>query len=287
MNHVRLACAAAVAGFALVVSGCDPKFLGIEKILLSHGNGTVTSDGGLICAPGCTRTDASFGYDGADVTLTATPDGISVFDGWGGDCDPTTAPSISFHVGGHMLCTATFRGPAGPAPADHWGTIEIFDDPDNPTIHSCFGGAGPVSPGADIDVGVLWDDPADAEGLDACPQFHLKSEGEAGGPVSYVPVDEGIGSFTSAGGFVVSFADGSPIVGFDAPVDDSCGSDDCIDVALRGADGAPVASAGSTSGYGTETISVRAEASAGATSVEVSGEGGFIFQNGARIGVAR
>ncbi len=48
------------------------------------GGGTVTSSpAGITCAPSCVANFAS----GTSVTLTATPDGASKFDGWSGDAD--------------------------------------------------------------------------------------------------------------------------------------------------------------------------------------------------------
>ena len=48
------------------------------------GGGTVTSSpAGITCAPSCVANFAS----GTPVTLTATPDGASKFDGWSGDAD--------------------------------------------------------------------------------------------------------------------------------------------------------------------------------------------------------
>ena len=50
------------------------------------GDGTVTSDpAGISCGPGCNTSQASY-LRGTPVTLTATPDGTSSFNGWRGEC---------------------------------------------------------------------------------------------------------------------------------------------------------------------------------------------------------
>lgn len=67
------------------------------------GTGTVTSDPeGIDCGADCAH---AFVLD-TPVTLTGTPDGTSVFDGWGGDADCLDS---QLTMDGNRACTATFN----------------------------------------------------------------------------------------------------------------------------------------------------------------------------------
>jgi hypothetical protein len=63
--------------------------------LLGSGGGLVTSNpGGVSCAPDCGEVYPS----GTVVTLTAAPDGSSVFVGWGGACSGTGACTVTMNA---------------------------------------------------------------------------------------------------------------------------------------------------------------------------------------------
>ncbi len=68
------------------------------------GSGTVTSSPpGIDCGLDCEQSYNA----GEEVTLTATPDGGSMFGGWGGDCSGTN-PSATVYMSMDKGCTATF-----------------------------------------------------------------------------------------------------------------------------------------------------------------------------------
>jgi hypothetical protein len=71
---------------------------------LGLGNGTVTSNtGGINCGGICSAS-----YDlGTVVVLTATPTGVSIFNGWTG-CDSTTGTSCTVTVSKAKTATASF-----------------------------------------------------------------------------------------------------------------------------------------------------------------------------------
>jgi hypothetical protein len=72
---------------------------------LGTGSGTVASDpAGIDCGMDCTESYTP----GIEVTLTATRDSGSTFDGWGGDCDGTLA-STSVLMDADKTCAATFE----------------------------------------------------------------------------------------------------------------------------------------------------------------------------------
>ncbi len=72
---------------------------------LGTGTGTVTSSpAGINCGADCSEA-----YDaGTVVTLTATPDGGSVFAGWSGACSGTN-PTTTVTMNADKTCTATFN----------------------------------------------------------------------------------------------------------------------------------------------------------------------------------
>jgi hypothetical protein len=68
--------------------------------------GTVTGGAGINCGTGGTACSETYGSSTA-VTLTAAPDSLYSFAGWGGSCSGSTA-STSVTVDGTKTCTATF-----------------------------------------------------------------------------------------------------------------------------------------------------------------------------------
>lgn len=70
-----------------------------------NGDGTVTSSAsGIDCGLGCSEPYTC----GTRVTLTAAPDGTSMFTDWSGDCSGET-PSVLLTVDVDKNCTATFE----------------------------------------------------------------------------------------------------------------------------------------------------------------------------------
>ncbi len=79
----------------------------------AYGNGTVESEpAGIACGETCSSEFA----EGASITLTAIPDGGSIFSGWGGDCascgEDTTC---TIAMDGDKTCTASFEAAATPS----------------------------------------------------------------------------------------------------------------------------------------------------------------------------
>jgi hypothetical protein len=106
-NHMKLAIADAGDSNldSAVFLGAN-SFVAVRTLSVAtagSGSGTVTSDpAGIDCGADCSE-----GYeDGTSVTLTATPDGSSVFDGWSGDCTGTGSCSVTMN--GPRNVTATF-----------------------------------------------------------------------------------------------------------------------------------------------------------------------------------
>jgi hypothetical protein len=81
----------------------------LSVTLAGDGSGTVTSDpAGIDCGEDCGE-----GYEaGTPVSLTATPDEGSVFEGWSGDCSGTGSCDVT--MSGARDVTATFS-PAAPS----------------------------------------------------------------------------------------------------------------------------------------------------------------------------
>jgi hypothetical protein len=72
--------------------------------LLGIGNGTVTSNpGGIYCGATCS---ASYNL-GTVVVLTATPEGISIFNGWTG-CDTASGMSCTVTMSKAKMVVANF-----------------------------------------------------------------------------------------------------------------------------------------------------------------------------------
>jgi hypothetical protein len=68
------------------------------------GSGTVTSSpGGIDCGPTCSATYSL----GSVVTLTATPDFLSLFNGWTG-CDATSGTTCTVSMSAAKTVTANF-----------------------------------------------------------------------------------------------------------------------------------------------------------------------------------
>jgi hypothetical protein len=95
--------------------GTDP-LATLQVIIAGTGSGVVTSNDQEISCPG----DCSAEHiPGDGVTLMATPDAGSIFDGWSGACSGTgDCPLVA---GGDLVVTATFipfapvpPGPPGP-----------------------------------------------------------------------------------------------------------------------------------------------------------------------------
>lgn len=77
--------------------------LNIQKIGI--GGGTVSSTPiGINCGATCSKTF----FVGTEVQLTAVPDNLSRFVGWGGGCPATVATSITVRMDSHLTCTAKF-----------------------------------------------------------------------------------------------------------------------------------------------------------------------------------
>ena len=74
-------------------------------VTAGEGGGTVTSDPpGIDCGDDCTEDLAN----GTDVTLLATPDADSVFEGWsGGGCTGTEPCTVT--LAGDLTVTASFQ----------------------------------------------------------------------------------------------------------------------------------------------------------------------------------
>lgn len=106
-NHMKLAIAdAGDSNLDSAVFLEQNSFVAVHTLSVvraGDGSGTVTSDpSGIDCGADCSE-----GYEaGTPVSLTATPDAGSVFDGWSGDCSGTGACQVTMN-GPHDV-TATF-----------------------------------------------------------------------------------------------------------------------------------------------------------------------------------
>jgi hypothetical protein len=78
--------------------------IGLSVSKQGDGAGTVTGTSGLSCGDVCARAYAR----GTQVTLTATPDATSAFDGWGGACAGTGA-SCTLAMNSTLSVTASFH----------------------------------------------------------------------------------------------------------------------------------------------------------------------------------
>jgi uncharacterized repeat protein (TIGR02543 family) len=113
----------------------------LSVTLAGEGSGTVTSDpAGIDCGADCEE-----GYEaGTPVSLTATPDEGSVFDGWSGDCSGTGSCEVT--MTGARNVTATFSPPTpscGEGEQCDSGTV-----PPGGTLSTVQGTPGdPTSPG--------------------------------------------------------------------------------------------------------------------------------------------
>jgi len=89
----------------ILPSGTVPISLNVTRA--GSGSGTVASD-----PPGidCGATCSAYFTAGSDVTLTATPDGDSVFTGWDGDCDGAIISCVVSMTAPRNV-TATFDAP--------------------------------------------------------------------------------------------------------------------------------------------------------------------------------
>ncbi len=106
-------------------SGCDRpdsgQFISLSTLNVTGvgtGNGTASS-AGITCtiAAGVATGDCSETYNtGTSVTLTATPNGDSTFDGWGGDCSSVGVVTMS----SNKSCSATFTSIIPPT-----GTLSV------------------------------------------------------------------------------------------------------------------------------------------------------------------
>ena len=112
-NHMKLAIAdAGDSNLDSAVFLEQNSFVAVHTLsvmLAGDGSGTVTSDpSGIDCGPDCSE-----GFEaGTPVSLTATPEAGSVFDGWSGDCSGMGACQVTMN-GPHEV-TATFS-PASPS----------------------------------------------------------------------------------------------------------------------------------------------------------------------------
>ena len=82
----------------------------LTVVAAGTGTGDVSSDqGGITCSEaGGGGVDCTEDYlQGTDVTLTATPSGMSTFGGWTGDCD--AGGNVIPNMDGPKTCTATFN----------------------------------------------------------------------------------------------------------------------------------------------------------------------------------
>ena len=106
-NHMKLAIAdAGDSNLDSAVFLGQNSFVAVHTLSVSkagEGSGTVTSDpAGIDCGEDCSE-----GYEeGTAVTLTATPDQGSTFDGWSGDCTGTGACEVTMDAPHEV--TATF-----------------------------------------------------------------------------------------------------------------------------------------------------------------------------------
>jgi len=86
--------------------------LTVSKGGLGRGTVTSTSSPGsptqIDCGATCSGASAPFNY-GTVVTLTATPDTLSLFTGWSG-CDTVSGSACTVTMGADRSVTATFQG---------------------------------------------------------------------------------------------------------------------------------------------------------------------------------
>jgi List-Bact-rpt repeat protein len=78
---------------------------GAKVKITGSGRGSVSSNTGEVeCSSSCSAQP----FDGSEITLDATPDPGSTFDGWSGDCSGS-APSCTITVGGAITVGADFN----------------------------------------------------------------------------------------------------------------------------------------------------------------------------------
>jgi len=115
--------------FNLIVQAAPPPTYTLTIIKAGAGSGTVTSNpGGINCGADCSENYSA----GTSVTLTATPDAVSVFAGWLGDPDCSDGV-VTMNVS--KSCTATFNL-AAPPPACGNEKIDPGEQCDPPNINS-------------------------------------------------------------------------------------------------------------------------------------------------------